>query len=183
MTSSASSYIEMGVLGKPKGLKGEIRLRLHNPQSSYFQPDKPVWLGTDQKILWHVARCVPYQKHHLISFKEASRLEDVQNLVLQPVYVPREALDACEDEQYYHVDLIGCSVLHVQGHTLGKVKEVLVTGANDVLVVLGPDGKEIDVPFMAPWIHSVDLDQRQIVIEPIDIYSGPHGQEQESDAF
>ena len=40
-----------------------------------------------------------------------------------------------EEGDYYWHDLIGCSVVNLEGYTMGTVTEMMETGSNDVLVV------------------------------------------------
>ena len=62
--------------------------------------------------------------------------------------LPRDALPALDDGQYYWVDLIGLEVLDEGGESLGVVRKMIETGANDVMVV-GPGsdpGSDSDGP-------------------------------------
>ena len=40
-----------------------------------------------------------------------------------------------EEGDYYWHDLIGCSVVNLEGYTMGTVTEMMETGSNDVLMV------------------------------------------------
>jgi 16S rRNA processing protein RimM len=54
-------------------------------------------------------------------------------------------------------------VVNVQGEVLGKVTELLETGANDVLVVEGE--RERLLPFIAQVILQVDLEAGRINVD------------------
>jgi len=55
--------------------------------------------------------------------------------------LPRDALPTLDDGQYYWVDLIGLEVLDEGGESLGVLRKMVETGANDVMVVgSAPDG-------------------------------------------
>ena len=69
-------------------------------------------------------------------------------------------------EAVYHADLIGCAVVTAAGAALGTVREMLVTGSNDVCVVR--DGaREVLVPMIADVIAEIDLAGRRLVINPV----------------
>ena len=53
------------------------------------------------------------------------------------VAVDRDRLPALAENEYYWSDLIGLDVMTRDGVALGKVENLLETGANDVLVVRG----------------------------------------------
>lgn len=70
------------------------------------------------------------------------------------VAVPRDALPAAGNNEYYWSDLIGLSVVNLQDETLGKVTGLLETGASDVLVVQGE--QEHLIPFIELYVVEVD---------------------------
>lgn len=60
--------------------------------------------------------------------------------------VPRGALPALGDGEYYHADLIGLAAVSIDGTALGLVVEVANFGAGDVIEIERPDGKRFMVP-------------------------------------
>jgi 16S rRNA processing protein RimM len=60
--------------------------------------------------------------------------------------------------------LIGLRVVSEQGALVGKVTEILVTGANDVYVVRPEIGKEILVPAVDEFILAIDLEHGELRI-------------------
>jgi 16S rRNA processing protein RimM len=75
--------------------------------------------------------------------------------------VERDTLPEAEEGQYYWTDLEGLTVVHKDGTELGKVAYLMGTGANDVLVVDGPDERLI--PFV-PGTVILDVDLVEGVI-------------------
>jgi 16S rRNA processing protein RimM len=71
------------------------------------------------------------------------------------VAVPRAALPRAQSGEYYWADLIGLAVVNGSAQALGRITDVLQTGANDVLVVAGE--RERLIPFIAEVIRDVDL--------------------------
>lgn len=79
------------------------------------------------------------------------------------VAVPRDALPAAGDNEYYWSDLIGLTVTNLQSETLGKVTGLLETGANDVLVVQGT--QEHLIPFIKQYVIEVDRASGSICVD------------------
>jgi len=71
-----------------------------------------------------------------------------------------------EPDQYYDFDLEGCRVQEVTGLTVGKVQSVLKTGGPEILVVVAENGAEIMVPLAESIIVKIDVDAKEIVIDP-----------------
>ncbi len=79
--------------------------------------------------------------------------------------VTRSALAEPENGEYYWVDLIGLQVVNREGETLGEVRELFETGANDVLVVAGKTG-ELLIPFLTgTYIDTVDFPTRRLHVD------------------
>lgn len=86
-----------------------------------------------------------------------------ENLIGARIEIPAAALEEPAADEYYWRDLIGLSVRNIRGDTLGRVRELMETGANDVLVV---DGDErLLVPFTRNAVVEVDLERGEIVVD------------------
>jgi len=85
------------------------------------------------------------------------------------IFIPRSAFPAPQEGEYYWVDLIGLDVLNREGVALGRVRELISNGAQDVLVVedesAGPKPRKRLIPFVDAWVDSVDLQGRRIVVD------------------
>jgi len=81
------------------------------------------------------------------------------------VLVEKEALPVASEDEYFDFELLGASVSDSDGTPLGVVREILPTGANDVLVAHGPKG-EILIPATHVAILEIDRDARRIVVNP-----------------
>lgn len=70
--------------------------------------------------------------------------------------VPRSALPALGEGEYYHADLIGLSAVSTAGEALGTCVAVENYGAGDVLEIERPDGKRFMVPMRAEAVPEWD---------------------------
>lgn len=90
--------------------------------------------------------------------------EQAAALIGSEIGAIRSELPEPEDGHYYWSDLAGLLVVHRDGTELGKVEDMLETGAHDVMVVRGE--QERLIPFvMDEVVISVDLDQKLISVD------------------
>lgn len=82
------------------------------------------------------------------------------------LYVPRDALPATKEDEYYHADLIGLPVETREGAVLGTVRAVHNFGAGDILELRAADGIEFFLPFTAAAVPKVDVAAGRIVADP-----------------
>ena len=66
------------------------------------------------------------------------------------------------------MDLIGLEVYTEENELLGKLKEVLQPGANDVYVVKNSEGEEILFPAIKDCVKEVDLENGVITLHVMD---------------
>lgn len=81
--------------------------------------------------------------------------------------------------RYYHFQVVGLVVRDEGGRVLGRVRDILETGANDVFVV-APDGAgsprdEILLPALKSVILSIDAERGEMVVRPLLEWSGEGG--------
>ena len=89
--------------------------------------------------------------------------EAVEALKGTRLYAPRERLPALPDDEFYHADLVGLTVVDTGGAELGRIRAVHDFGAGDVLEVLGE--KELMLPFTRAVVPTVDLTAKRIVAD------------------
>ena len=84
------------------------------------------------------------------------------------IFVPRSSFPTASDDEYYWVDLIGLEVVNREGLHLGRVRDLMATGPQTVLVLeYEQEGKpqERMLPFVSAYIDEVDLRQRRITVD------------------
>ncbi len=85
------------------------------------------------------------------------------------LFVARARMPALPDDEFYHADLIGLSVLDTGGQMLGQVHAVLNHGAGDLLeITRGPGRASVLLPFTRAIVPTVDLAAGRIIADPPD---------------
>lgn len=85
------------------------------------------------------------------------------------LYVPRDRLPVTDEDEFYHADLLGLTVVDTGGVILGQVKAVLNHGASDLLEISLSGGKGTALlPFSLAVVPTVDIASGRIVADPPD---------------
>ena len=83
------------------------------------------------------------------------------------LFVPRDALPAPEEDEFYFADLIGLDAQTPAGEPLGRIKAVLNHGAGDILEVDPGEGRPtVLYPFTREIVPEVRLTDGRVVIAP-----------------
>jgi 16S rRNA processing protein RimM len=86
-----------------------------------------------------------------------------RGLIGAVIRIPRSRFERPGRDEYYWCDLVGLEVIDEGGSSLGRVKELLKTGANDVMVITGERRRL--VPFVPRTVvKSVDLENGIIMV-------------------
>jgi len=72
---------------------------------------------------------------------------------------------ADEDDVFTEEQLRGLAVVDPAGTVLGEVGGLELGAAQDRLVILLPDGREAQVPFVAALVPEVDLEAGRVVVD------------------
>jgi 16S rRNA processing protein RimM len=85
------------------------------------------------------------------------------------VRIDRAAAPALPEGEFYHYQLIGLDVVDTDGRPLGRLAEIIETGANDVYVVIGPEGERL-FPAIEEVVREVDPAAGRMVVKPQEYY-------------
>jgi 16S rRNA processing protein RimM len=69
-----------------------------------------------------------------------------------------------DDGEVYLYQLVGLTVQTEAGETLGKLTEVLETGANDVYIIDSPKYGEVLIPATEETIRSTDINTGLMIV-------------------
>lgn len=98
-------------------------------------------------------------------FEEVSTRTAAEKLRGTALTVPRSAMPALEEGEYYHADLIGLRAVSTAGEDLGECIAVENFGAGDVLEIRRPDGKRFMVPMTDAAVP--EWDGERLLIEAV----------------
>jgi 16S rRNA processing protein RimM len=95
--------------------------------------------------------------------KDVVDREDSRRYIGVELYIEKSQLPQLAQGEYYWDELTGLEVINNQGIVLGTISYLVDTGANNVMVVNGK--KEHWVPYIEPFLISIDMDKRQILVD------------------
>ncbi len=137
---------------RPHGNAGELRVHPFNPELPNLQPGGDVYLLGERRRIERVREDRGQVLVGLEGLTRRGAVEEMRGALLE---VAEEELLRGADEHFVY-ELVGLEVVTDGGRTLGRVSEVLSTGANDVYVVKGPSG-EVLVPAIASVVQAIDV--------------------------
>lgn len=152
--------VEIGVVARPHGVRGELRIHLYNPESTAFDVVDEIFVG-DTCYALTSARTV--KGGALVRLDKVDSRNLAEALLGKPVMVLRDSLELDEDDVLLD-ELIGCQVELEDGTSYGEIAAVH-TGVQDRLVI--HDGNlERYLPLVDVFVLKVDRKARRVVVAP-----------------
>ena len=110
--------------------------------------------------------------------RASNAAEAVRGTVLHATIAPDEVPE--DPEEYYDHQLVGLSVVDLDGTALGEVKAVVHGAAQDLLSVRTADGRDALVPFVSALVPEVDLEAGRVVVADRPGLVSPFADEQDA---
>jgi 16S rRNA processing protein RimM len=161
--------ILMGVIGRPHGVRGLVHVQSFtaDPQALAEYGVLEDERGRRFTLRWQsegIARLAERIGGRDVPLADRTAAEALTNTRL---FVPRSALPAAEEDEYYLADLIGLRAEDQEGRVIGRVAVVHDYGAGTSLeITLDSGGPALILPFTARAVPVVDVPGGRIVVDP-----------------
>ena len=161
-------YLNVGKIVTTHGIKGEVKVKVETDDDSRFDVGNKLYVGIDDKHITSeiVIDSARYQKDMvLLSFNKIKDINEVLKYVGQLLFVDID--EVREDGEIYYDDLIDCKVF-VDDKEIGIVTDVMEVPQGEILRIKKDNGKTALVPYVDEFIKEVDIDNKIIIINPIE---------------
>ena len=158
--------VAVGRIIRPHGSDGTLRVQPHSDNPARFQ------IGGNLTVAGKIRAISDFRPlpggYALLRLDGLENLDAVRSLGGQWLVAPVEPAPDLPPGEYYHYQLVGLNVVTDEGENLGTLREVLITGGNDVYVVASDTGKEILLPAVAHVVKDVYLSLGRVLVHLID---------------
>ena len=162
-------YYRIGRVVNTHGIRGQIKVIADTdfPESRFASGNKLYILKDDQALAQVTVLDSRQAKGtYILSFEEFDNINQVEGFKGSWLAIDSSSQEELEDDVYYHHQIIGLEVVTHQGLKLGKIKEILQLGSNDVWVVKRHENNKADalIPYIDDVVKEVDLEKGQVII-------------------
>jgi len=159
-------YFEIGKIVNTVGVRGELKIYPTTDDARRFDllNDVNVVLESGQNVVFPIEKVRYHRNLVMLKLKGVDDKDKAEKLRGSTIVVARADALPLEADEYYIPDLVGLDVVAENGDVLGIIKDVLVTGANDVYIVKQPEGKDILIPAIKQCILNVDIAGGRIIV-------------------
>jgi len=153
--------MEAGKIVNTHGIRGEVKIQPWCDSAEFLCKFDVYYIN---ETPYRVLASRPHKGCVLAKLEGVSDINAAMCLKNKVISVDREGITLPEG-QYFISDLLGLSVVTVDGETIGTIKDVLNLPANDVYVVQGET--EYMIPVVKEFVQSVDLVAKCVTVKLI----------------
>lgn len=163
--SAEPLFLAVGRVVKPHGVRGEISVEVHTDHLERFDPSNTVFVG-DGENAFTVEGYRVHKSSILLKLEGIENRSQAEKLRGKWLKIPFDEALPLNEGEYFLFQAIGLDVFTDNGENLGKIVEIIETGANNVFVVDGNHG-ELLIPDIDEVVISVEIDKGKMVISVI----------------
>ena len=153
--------LKIGVIVKPQGIKGEVKVQPFTDDINRFKNLKEVIIDDKTyKVL-----------HSVIGggtvFLSLSGIADRNTAELfrgKFLFVTRENAVSLPKGRYFIVDVIGCNVITDDGEEIGEITDV-TSSRTDIFTVKCLNGRIMRFPFLNDLVIDVDVEKKKVLVK------------------
>lgn len=161
--------IRIGKILKPRGVRGEVKiLPLSDIPGRFDQLDEVyVEMNSDETWTLMIEEVKSYKGCVYLRFQGLDSVEAVEALRGKYLQVDQAQSPELPENEFYHFEIIGAAVYTEDEQYLGTVREILETGAHDILIVQG-DEREYLIPLHPDLVTQIDRKAARITVHPLE---------------
>lgn len=157
-------YLKIGLILKPQGIRGEVKVLPLTDDPNRFIGLKNAFISEDKRPVKIMEARISKDSVYLFLEKVYDR-NSAEGLRGQYLYIDREHAVKLPEGRYFIADLIGCTVISLNGDEIGVLQDVMQPGANDVYIVKRPDGSELLIPVVDAFIKDINIREKKITAD------------------
>ena len=159
--AQAPRQLVIGEILRPHGVRGELRMRVHSRHPQALKQLDYIYLADKRSSALRQRvelRRLRFNKAYaLLTLAGCNSREQAEALRGKLVYCDLEQLPPLNDGEYFLFQLIGLQIV-TDGTAIGRIREVLETGANDVYIVDSAAHGELLIPAHDETIEQIDFE-------------------------
>ena len=156
----------VGTFGKPVGLKGEIKIIMHNFEFNTFK-SLSSYLLDKVAVIWDF-QYLKINKNKLTGkLKKCNSINCAEKLNSKKIFIDINHLPKNKKNQFYIFDLINCEVKTSKNILLGNIIDIDNFGAGDLIKIKKDNNKSFYIPMNEDNVVIVDLKKKLVIVNPI----------------
>ena len=160
---------KIGVITKPQGVKGEVRVfpTTDKPESFKQLVGMDVMVGEDLRPC-RISDARASKGMVYVKFDGVENRSAAEKFAGAGIYVTETQVLPLDEDEYFERDLIGMEVITEDGKNVGQLTKIIYTPANDVYVIKPQGGEAFMIPAIKDVVKHVSVLECKMTIKLLD---------------
>jgi len=160
-----NELIPFGVVTKPFGIQGALKLKLFNVHSENLRTSLKLFFKSNKISKNFSVKQVLHKD--CIFLHEITTRTEAERWIGAEVFIERAALLPLDDEnEFYYADLMGARIENINGASIGILIGLSSNGAQDLFEIQTSSGAPFSLPNVKEFVKHIDVQKKIIVIDP-----------------
>lgn len=158
--------IRVGKITNTHGHKGAVKVQPLTDYPERFEELQDIYLVDGERKEKLTIESIKYQKNNLIlEIKEIKDMNQAEMFKGKYLFIEMKDARPLPEGHFYIFQLIGLQV-YEENNYLGKIRDVIQTGSNDVYIVKRENGqKDLLIPALKQVVKKIDLETQTMQVE------------------
>lgn len=170
-TAIQTDRVYLGRVLKPHGLKGEVKFQSFNCSSEILESFDQLQCES-QKKSFELEWIRGTEDSMIVKLLTIDTREDAESIHGEVLWVHEDEMPELEGDYFYASNLLYSDAYTEDGVCVGKVEDIIETGATDVLLIRGLE--EHMIPVHSDWLLNVDKVNKKIIVKLIEFEEMDH---------
>jgi 16S rRNA processing protein RimM len=161
-------YIVIAKVGKAHGLKGEFYIHFFGDKvehihhfSTFYRKEKASFV-TLPKMTFKISG-----QKIITKMEGINNRDSVLNILNLDIFIKKADLPSIEEDEYYHVDLIGCHCFY-KDKEFGIVQDIVDYGSCDIFVIEDFEQQIWHIPFLNNKVDKILIKEKLIYFKDLE---------------
>ena len=158
----------IGTFGKPVGLKGKIKITMHNFEfNKFISKSLSSYLVDEKNVFWNFQYLKINKNKFTGKLIKCNSINCAEKLNGKKIFIDINHLPKNKKNQFYIFDLINCEVKTSKNILLGNIIDIDNFGAGDLIKIKKDNNKSFYIPMNEDNIVKVDIKKKLVIVNPI----------------
>ena len=159
-----AGWRRVGKVKEPHGLKGDLSILLFAKEAGWVSRVTKISLELESGLKNFNVRSAKLRQDRLIvTLAEVQDRTTAESLLGFGFLIPEELMISNKGETLFLHEILHFTVFD-QGKELGQIQGFSSNGPQDLLVVVGPEGRG-EIPFVEAFLEKVDFSNKQVLMK------------------
>jgi 16S rRNA processing protein RimM len=159
-----TGLLPMGAILGPQGLKGQFKVKPFTAAPHALAAYGSVSLEDGRQLTLEVT-AVNAKGVAIVRAKGITSREAAESLRGMTLHIDRSCLPEPAEDEIYHADLLGATLLRPDGTQIGKIIAMHNFGAGDIVEVKLADNTSVMLPFGRDRVNAIDLAAEKVWLD------------------